>query len=196
MMNLEKSNAPSQYPQEALFRGILESYVDGILILTERGEWVQANDYAHCVCSRLMQPQSSAQSKRIPQPIWRVCEGLIESQSIESDQPVIIESEIANAQFPALRIRARWFKFNASERPCLLVILEDRRQSTQYLALTEADQYGLTPRESEIWLLRRANRTCKEIADELFISLNTVKKHIKNILAKQKMAPCRLSHQS
>ena len=169
-------------------KGILENYVDGILILTERGEWVQANHYARHVCGQLISNQSQAQFNQIPQPIWRVCEALIESQSIDSDQPVIIESEIANAQFPALRIRARWFRFADVKHPYLLVILEDRHQSTQYLALTEADQYGLTPREAELWLLRRANRTCKEIAAELFISLNTVKKHMKSILAKQKMA--------
>ena len=60
--------------------------------------------------------------------------------------------------------------------------------SRHYLALTEADRYGLTPREAEVWLLRRANRPCKEIAVDLRISLNTVKKHMKSILAKQKVA--------
>ena len=194
MMNLEKLNKRSIPLQAALLKGILESYVDGILILTAQGEWVQANDYARHICIQLRMNQSPAQFNRIPQPIWQVCEALIESQSIDSDQPVIIESEITKAQFPTLRIRARWFRLAAIDRPYLLVILEDRRQSTHYLALTEADQYGLTPRESEIWLLRRANRTCKEIAAELFISLNTVKKHMKNILAKQKMAPYLLSH--
>jgi DNA-binding CsgD family transcriptional regulator len=37
-------------------------------------------------------------------------------------------------------------------------------------------------------LLRRANYTCKEIAAELYISLNTVKKHMKNIHAKREKA--------
>ncbi|MCG8364578.1 MAG: helix-turn-helix transcriptional regulator [Pseudanabaenales cyanobacterium] len=189
MMNLEKPINHSSQPKDFLLKGMVESYVDGILILTERGEWIQANHYARNVCTQLIQNQFQTKKfNRIPWPIWRVCEALIETQSMDVDQPVIIESEIANAQFPALRIRARWFKLDAIKPPYLLVILEDRRRSTQYLALTEADQYGLTPREAEVWLLRRANRPCKEIAAELFISLNTVKKHIKSILAKQKMA--------
>jgi DNA-binding CsgD family transcriptional regulator len=50
---------------------------------------------------------------------------------------------------------------------------------------TEVDQYGLTPRQAEVWLLRRANYTYKEIAAELYISLNTVKKHMKDIQAKR-----------
>ena len=188
MMNPEKPTHPAKLPQDSLLQSMLESYVDGILILSERGEWIQANHYARYVCTQLRQNQPQTQFNRIPQPIWRVCEALIDSQSIYAEQPVIIESEIANAQFPSLRIRARWFYLAPFESPYLLVILEDRLQSTQYLALTEADQYGLTPREAQVWLLRRANRPCKEIAAELVISLNTVKKHIKSILAKQKMA--------
>ena len=188
MMTLEKPNYQSNQTQDSLLKSILECYVDGILILTEQGKWVQANRYARNVCAQLRQNQLANQFNQVPQPIWRVCEALIESQSIEADQPVIIESEITNAQFPTLRIRARWLQLYGLEPSYMLVILEDRRQSTQYLALTEADKYGLTPREAEVWLLRRANRPCKEIAVDLRISLNTVKKHMKSILAKQKVA--------
>lgn len=98
---------------------------------------------------------------------------------------MIIESEIASNQATTLRIRVRWFKLNAFSHPCLLVILEDRCQSIQKLALAEVDRYGLTPREAEVWLRRRANYTYKEIATELYISINTVKKHMKNIQVKR-----------
>jgi DNA-binding CsgD family transcriptional regulator len=69
--------------------------------------------------------------------------------------------------------------------PYLLVTIEDRNQSTQNLAIADAKKYGLTRRETEIWLLRRANYSYKEIADKLCISINTVKKHLKNIHIKQ-----------
>jgi DNA-binding CsgD family transcriptional regulator len=39
--------------------------------------------------------------------------------------------------------------------------------------------------EAEVWLLRRRHYTLKEIATELSISINTVKKHLKNIHAKR-----------
>ncbi len=67
------------------------------------------------------------------------------------------------------------------------MILEDRYQSTQNLAIAEVDKYRLTRREAEVWLLRRANYSRKDIAAELCISLDTVKKHLKNIHAKQEM---------
>jgi len=54
----------------------------------------------------------------------------------------------------------------------------------------EIEKYGLTPRESEVWLLYRANYSRKEIAAELFISIDTVKKHLKNIKTKQDKFLC------
>jgi DNA-binding CsgD family transcriptional regulator len=54
--------------------------------------------------------------------------------------------------------------------------------------MEEAQHYGLTDRETEIWMLQRANYTYKQIADELFIAPNTVKKHMQNIHLKQKGA--------
>ena len=102
MKTLEKPNHQSNQTQASLLQDILECYIDGILILTEHGKWVRANHYARRVCAQLRQNQRPNQFNQVPQPIWRVCEALIESQSIEADQPVIIESEITNAQFPAL----------------------------------------------------------------------------------------------
>ena len=87
-----------------------------------------------------------------------------------------------------LRIRVRWFKFDLGSSPYLLVLLEDQIQSAQRLAISEVDLYGLTPREAEVWLLYRTNYTYKEIAAELYISINNVKKHMKNIRTKQQMA--------
>ncbi len=47
-----------------------------------------------------------------------------------------------------------------------------------------AQKHGLTSREQDIWLLYRANYSYKQIAEELNISRNTLKKHMKNIHAK------------
>ncbi|MFD2444372.1 response regulator [Bacillus sp. CGMCC 1.16607] len=46
---------------------------------------------------------------------------------------------------------------------------------------------SLTPREKEILLLITEGITNKQIADQLFISENTVKNHIKNLLEKLKL---------
>lgn len=179
----EKQNSQTRQSDNVLLKGIIESLLDGILILTEQGEWVQANNLARQICSQLTPTQS--QTNSVPKEIWDVCQALISSRGLFPTGSMLIESEIASNQVTNLRIRVRWFKLNAFPQPCLLVILEDRCQSKKKLALAEVDKYRLTPREAEVWLRRRANYTYKEIATDLYISINTVKKHMKNIQVKR-----------
>ncbi len=167
----------------ALFQRIMESFIDGILILTEQCEWFHANDLAHQICSKLT--QGKAQRNSVPEEIWRVCRGFLESHNPYSNQQATMEDEVVTDKLTTLRIRVRWLKINTVSSPYLLVILEDRHQSIQNLAIAEVDKYGLTRREADVWLRRRANYSRKEIAAELCISLDTVKKHLKNIHAKQ-----------
>ena len=182
---LERQNPQPRQPDNILLQGVIESFFEGILILTEQGELVQANDLARQICEQLT--QGKPQRNPVPQEIWCVCQALIESRSLYHNQPVIIESEITTDKLTWLRIRTQWLKLSEIQHPCLLVILEDRYQSVQNLAIAEVDKYSLTPREAEVWLLRRRQYALKEIATELSISLNTVKKHIKNIHAKREI---------
>jgi hypothetical protein len=168
----------------SLLQAVLEGFIDGILILTEHGECLHANQCATRICEQLHPGNSQANS--IPEEIWHVCQSLIESRDLFPTQKMIIESEITKGDSVAFRVRVRWLKLEQIKRPCLLVTLEDRYQSLQRMVTTDVHKYGLTPREAEVWLLYRANYSYKEIADELFITLNTVKKHMKNIHAKRK----------
>ena len=185
-INLKESKLYSQLPKDTFFQGLIEGFMDGILIVTQQGQWINANNNARKICN-LLEPKS-LQLERIPEEIWEVCQTLIDSQNLYPNQPVIMESEVKTQQLAALRIRARWLRLDAFSDACLLVILEDRYQSMRRAVITEVKQYGLTPREAEVWLLRRLDYTFQAIADQLFISLNTVKKHMKNIRAKQEMA--------
>ncbi|MEO1593345.1 MAG: helix-turn-helix transcriptional regulator [Cyanobacteria bacterium J06632_22] len=54
------------------------------------------------------------------------------------------------------------------------------------LTATEARRYGLTQRETEVWLLRQQHYTYQEIGRKLFISPHTVKKHLRNVTHKRK----------
>jgi DNA-binding CsgD family transcriptional regulator len=179
----ERPSTQTSQANNAFFQEVIESLLDGILILTEQGELVQANNLARQICEQITPTQSQLNS--VPKEILDVCQALIESRDLFPTQSMIIESEIVFNQVTILRIRVRWFKLNAFPHPCLLVMLEDRCQSIQKLANTEVNKYGLTPREAEVWLRRRANYTYKEIATELYISINTVKKHLKNIQLKR-----------
>ncbi len=179
----EEPNSQVKQVDNALLQGVIESFLDGVLIVTEQGECIQANNLAHQICQQIT--RVSSQPNLVPKEIWDVCQILIESRDLSATRSRIIESEVALYQSTPMRIRVRWLNLNAISHPYLLVILEDRCQSLQNLALTEVEKYGLTPREAEVWLLHRAHYTYKEIADKLYISLNTVKKHLKNIQVKR-----------
>jgi DNA-binding CsgD family transcriptional regulator len=193
--SLERLKIPTLSPQltdpdrpaktdPGLLQGVLEGLVDGVLILTHQGEWVHSNYAAHQICQQLNQGEPSIKS--VPPPIWRVCEALVESHDLFPDHPVIIESEISIDRSSRFRIRARWLELSDVQYPYLLVILEDCCQSLTNQAIAEAQQYNLTPRQTEVWLLRRTGYSYQEIASELWISKETVRKHLKDIYAKQR----------
>ncbi|GAA6619393.1 helix-turn-helix transcriptional regulator [Scytonema sp. NUACC26] len=171
-----------------LLQAVIESFVDGILILTTQGELLQANECARQICKQTMRGRRFVET--IPEEIWRVCESLIDSRELFPEERIVIESEMETNKGVKLRIRARWLAIDASERNMMLVILEDRNQTHQSLAFFDAKKYGLTDREAEVWLLRQANLSYREIAERLYITINTVKKHLKNIYAKQQETLC------
>ncbi len=175
--------ALSNFKQPSLLQAVLEGFIDGVLILTDQGEWIHANDCARRICRQLTQGVS--QTDRVPQEIWRVCKSLIDNLNRYPNKPVMVEDEITTAAAASYRLRAQWLNLDMMQRPCLLVTLEDRLQSIRSAAIAESRRYRLTPREIEVWLRYRANYSYKEIAEELFITCNTVKKHMKNIHAKR-----------
>jgi DNA-binding CsgD family transcriptional regulator len=167
-----------------MLEAVLEGFIDGVLILNEQGELVHANDCARRICQKCSE---TLLVNSIPEPIWQVCESLIESRDLFSDHKLILESEISLETSAMFRIRVRWLDLGSSEQPYLLVTLEDRQQSTQNAVMTDVKKYGLTHREAQVWLLRQAKHSYKEIAAQLYITINTVKKHMKNIYAKQQV---------
>ena len=177
-------NIQSRHLNSFLLQGVLEGFIDGILIITAQGELVHSNQRAQQICHQLAKEDS--QASFAPQAIWQVCQAVLESNDMYTKQKVIVESEIkledCNAD-STFRVRARWLELDDFQ-PCILVTLEDQTQSLQNMVFTEVAQYSLTPREQDVWLLRRAEYTYKDIASELCITINTVKKHLKNIRAK------------
>ncbi|NER89316.1 MULTISPECIES: helix-turn-helix transcriptional regulator [unclassified Moorena] len=167
-----------------LIKAIIEGFVDGVLIITTNQEWFHANESGRRMCSQISQGKSPINS--IPEPIWRVCQSLIDSRELFSDRKLIIEDEIKVNKSVEFRVRVRWLTLELSRDPYLLVTLENKHQSTKNSAITDVINYGLSQREEEVWLLKKANLTYEEIAQQLYISLNTVKKHLKKIYVKQK----------
>ncbi|AOY80279.1 helix-turn-helix transcriptional regulator [Moorena producens JHB] len=167
-----------------LLQGVVEGLMDGVLILNAQGELVHANCYGRFICAQLAVDRSK--SNVVPKEIRRVCQAVLDSCELYPNQSIIIESEIITDPSTSFRIRAVKLTLDSFENPCILVTLENHDQYAGSFAIAEVNKYDLTPREAEVWLLRRADYSYQEIADELLITLNTVKKHLKNIYAKIK----------
>jgi DNA-binding CsgD family transcriptional regulator len=167
-----------------LLQGVVEGLPDGIMILSDRGELTYDNSCARQICQQLL---SKTSQTAVPAQVWRCCQALIESRS-HFISTVIVEDEISTDSGSTIRIRVRWLDPHNIEHPFLLVTLEDQQQSAQYRAYAEAQRYGLTDRETEVWLLKRAGLTYKAIGAKLHIAEDTVKKHIKNIHARRDAA--------
>lgn len=165
--------------QNHFLLSVLEGLVDGILILSSNGDLVYANTPASQICQQF-------DAEPYPIEVWRSCEALIESRQWYGDRSLVIESELITEKNQTYRIRVQWLKFDQQDSDMyLLVRLEDQQRSLQSLAVTEAKKYGLTPREAEVWFLKRCNLSRKEIAARLYITIDTVKKHLGNIQSKR-----------
>ncbi len=123
---------------------------------------------------------------QFPVSIWQQCQQLIQQGELQSDQLKVPEFELMLADAIHLRVRVRWLEaaFVAPEQqsPLLLITLEERNRS-----LAKLYQDNFSDREKEVWQLRVQGYSYQEIADKLYITINTVKKHVKNIRAKQRL---------
>jgi DNA-binding CsgD family transcriptional regulator len=179
--------------QAVLPERVMEDLVDGILILTEQRELVYINDCARRILRQLNRDNAitstfatNAFTNTVPREIWHICQTLIESRYLFPSQYWLIESKVFVDSSVVFNVRARWLKLENIQHPCLLLSIHDHYQYMKGIAIEESQKYGLTSRERETWLLHRANYTYKQIASELCITPNTVKKHMKNIYLKQK----------
>jgi DNA-binding CsgD family transcriptional regulator len=165
-------------------RALVEELIGGILVFNDQQKLIYASEAAYRVLSRLKQSENP--QNLIPNEIWHICQSLVQSRHLFPDQNWLIEFDIFTNAATTLHICSRWLNLDVIDHPCLLLTIEDRQQAILNLVIEEAERYGLTPREKEVWLLQQSNCTYKQIAAELGITPNTVKKHMRSIYAKKK----------
>ncbi len=168
-----------------ILRAALESLQDGFIIASQVGEVHQINEPAERICE-LLRPikVDPRQTALLPIEIWRICESAITNQNVLSFQKIGLDAEIILPDIGTVRVRVQNIKI--AQTSYLLIVLEDRQQTIRNRALSDATLFGLTERETEIWQMRSRGDGYKEISAALWISVDTVKKHVKNILAKRR----------
>ena len=162
-----------------ILRAALEGLQDGFIIANQMGQIEKINAPAQRICSLL-----KAKATALPAEIWRVCQPVLRNLDLLGFQNNGLDADIILPNLGAVRIRVQ--NIQISQVPYLLIVLEDRQQSIHNKALSDAALLHLTERESQVWQMRLRGLDYSEISRALWISQNTVKKHIKNILAKQR----------
>ncbi|EKU97508.1 response regulator containing a CheY-like receiver domain and an HTH DNA-binding domain [Leptolyngbya sp. PCC 7375] len=202
--NLLKEQIKSQNPldlaeqeqidiQDPVIEEALTKLTNGVLIITEGIKLLYANE---CACRLLRQINRDRQSPRaVPNEINYLCKSIAEVHRQFPGQHWIMKTKICINNSINFTVTARYMKIETLGKHCIVLEMRDHYQLIKNIAIEEANQYGLTERETEIWLLQRANYTYKQIASELFIAPNTVKKHMQNIHLKQKANADAYTHQ-
>jgi DNA-binding CsgD family transcriptional regulator len=160
-----------------------DDFLDGVLVATEQ-EVLMVNQAARRICAALMQERQTDGDRFrswVPSEIWQVCQMMMTGQP---SQLGISEGEFYAGQRRQIRMRCRWITLAEGDRPYLMVILEDQDTLHHRIALSEALRYRLTPRETEVWVLHRTGHRRQEIAQQCYITIETVKKHLKSARAK------------
>lgn len=169
---------------DLVFQEALMQLTDGVLIITEDKKVIFANECASRILRQVNLDREN--SEPLPREISYLCNSLTDIRRMFPGQHWLMTTKICISSAVTFNVHARYMKLDTLGKYCIVLVLKDHYQLIKTIAIEEARKYNLTDRETEIWLLQRANYTYKQIASELFIAPNTVKKHMQNIHLKKK----------
>ncbi|NEQ52528.1 MAG: hypothetical protein F6K11_20705 [Leptolyngbya sp. SIO3F4] len=164
----------------------------GLILLDVNLSIIQSNTKARKLCCILQEHSESdapcqngnKSTESVPQKVKNLCKLLIESYSKMPNAPRQLYDNIPLNDFTRLYLEARWMYLGDPPLRHILVMLQDLNQIAYHQAKCDAYRYQLTKREMEVWKLRLQGLSYQEVSKALFISTNTVKKHMKSIHAK------------
>jgi DNA-binding CsgD family transcriptional regulator len=156
----------------------------GVLTLDRRGRLLSHTPSADRLLSELGELEPSWHERSLPVAVRMVAGTLKRALSPESDRDTDL--------IPRLRVRARsgrWLAFYGSltetfdGRPSETVVIIEPAKPEEVAWLNVA-AHGLSPREEEVIRLVVRGFSNRQISENLFISENTVQRHLSNIFEK------------
>lgn len=155
----------------------------GILIVTTDIELVYCNQ----TVSQIFESLNINAPNGIPQALENYCKQFLkETEGYDAD-PLIIDCQPCPSRL--LRWHISWFNdasLEAQGKHCMLVVLEDCYSDLVVQMRRDKKRYGLTEKESRVWIMLKFGMSYQEIADSLNIKVNTIKTHARNIYKKQR----------
>ncbi|MEB3252198.1 MAG: LuxR C-terminal-related transcriptional regulator [Cyanobacteriota bacterium] len=169
----------------ALLSAVLEGFNEGILIINQAGQLLHANHLGQTLAHQLKQWEGTDMAP-VPPSLWTICSYLLEGRDLFPGNPLILTQDFRGPQGYRLRARVQWLDGTDSETGHFLVMLEDPNSAALSQAQLKALELRLTPREQQVWRLRQRQCSVQSIADELYLSLATVKRHLRQIYSKRR----------
>jgi DNA-binding CsgD family transcriptional regulator len=166
----------------------------GFLLLDSRGKLVHRSPKAEQFCVELhlnavethhRQPWSS-EGLNLPAEIKILTQHLVESRQLFTDLYIQLEDVVVVNETTRLQLQARWVTLSAHAAPYIVVMIENLTDAVHQQALFDARQYQFTQREAEVWELHLQGLTYRQMGEQLYISVNTVKRHMKSIHSKRR----------
>lgn len=167
----------------------------GLLLINRLGQVIQSSPKARELCQGLKTgtgptPQGTRLSWRdvgsLPTQIRALCTFMIESRDDFPNQRIQLNDDINVEDGCCIHLTGEWVDWGEAEPTYLLICLENRQEVSDQRAAFDTYRYQLTARESDVWRLALQGYSYSEIAAQLFISLNTVKRHMKSIYEKRR----------
>ena len=155
----------------------------GLLLLDQDGQLIQSSPQARQLCGMSPDPRPG-QRATLPKEISQLAQRLAESRLLFPGETIQLEDTLTIGDI-TLQVQAKWI--DLSHAPAgIVVTLENVVEVTHQRALFDAYRYQFTPRETEVWELHLRGLSYQQIAEAFFISMNTVKRHMKSIYGKQR----------
>ena len=165
----------------------------GLLLLDETAQLLQSNSKAREICRLIGEASTDSvtqpvteESITLPQQVATLCEFLIDGRREFPDRKLQLSDEIFSDNGLRVQLNAEWVAMAEQPATSILVRLEDVVQIANQRAFCDAYRYGFTPRETEVWALYLQGLPCRQVGEQLFIALCTVKKHMKSISRKRR----------
>ena len=176
-----------------IFEALLEQLFpsQGLVLLDAHGHLLQSNTKARKVCNSLNGGNLNTQhgcvyeAMNLPSEIQSLYKEILNSKSVLSDQRVKLHEDIILEDSTRIRLNAEWVQIGIKGSHYVLITIEDLTELSHQQALFDAYRYNLTSRELEVWKLYLQGLSYRQISEKLFISINTVKRHMKNIHSKR-----------
>ncbi|MEM6838636.1 MAG: LuxR C-terminal-related transcriptional regulator [Cyanobacteria bacterium P01_C01_bin.120] len=187
------SNAMTVDQLALIFELVLDQIFpyQGFMLLTHQGIVLQSSPYAQKLCQamehqeRSQGNQSRGLEEQLPVEIRELIRCLQESRQLFPEHRIQLQDLVVLRDNSRIRLEANWIDLEQPQPTGIVIRFENLTQIAHQQALTDACRYHLTEREREVWECVLLGMSYTQIGQELFISINTVKRHMKSIYRKQ-----------